>query len=102
MCKNCVNTHCSPVTHIYRRKQAVFGTTAKFQQDINQAALDRLECSLSSDEVMAYFDPSKNSILLVDASPVGLGAVLTQDGKVISYASKSPLKCGKALLSNPA
>ena len=29
---------------------------------------------------MAYFDPSKRSIVLVDASPVGLGA------KVISYA----------------
>ena len=38
---------------------------------------------------MAYFHPSKRSILLVDASPVGLGAVLTQDGKVISYASKA-------------
>jgi len=38
---------------------------------------------------MAYFDPSKKSILLVDASPVGLGAVLTQGDRVISYASKA-------------
>ena len=45
--------------------------------------------SVTSDEVMAYFDPSKRSILLVDARPVGLGAVLTQGGKVISYASKA-------------
>ena len=58
-------------------------------EDVHQAALERLKCSLTSDEVMAYFDPSKRSILLVDASPVGLGAVLTQDGKVISYASKA-------------
>ena len=58
-------------------------------EDVHQAALERLKCSLTSDEVMAYFHPSKRSILLVDASPVGLGAVLTQDGKVISYASKA-------------
>ena len=44
---------------------------------------------MTCDEVMAYFDPSKRSILLVDARPVGLGAVLTQGGKVISYASKA-------------
>ena len=58
-------------------------------EDVHQAALDRLKRSLTSDEVMAYFDPSKKSVLLVDASPVGLGAVLTQGGKVISYASKA-------------
>ena len=58
-------------------------------EDVHQAALDRLKRSLTSDEEMAYFDPSKKSILLVDASPVGLGAVLTQGGKVISYASKA-------------
>ena len=35
-------------------------------EDVHQAALERLKCSLTSDEVMAYFDPSKRSILLVD------------------------------------
>jgi len=38
---------------------------------------------------MAYFDPHKKTVLFVDASPVGLGAMLTQSGKVISYASKA-------------
>jgi len=38
---------------------------------------------------MAYFDPSKKSILLLDASPVELRAVLTQGDRVISYASKA-------------
>ena len=56
-------------------------------EDVHQEALERLRCSLASDEVITYFDPS--SALLVDASPVGLGAVLTQSGKVISYASKA-------------
>ena len=64
------------------------GVEFKWEDD-HQAALERLKCSLTSDEVTAYFDPSKKSILLVDASPVGLGAVLTQGGRVISYASKA-------------
>ena len=38
---------------------------------------------------MAYFDPYKKTVLFVDASPVGLGAMLTQSGKLISYASKA-------------
>ena len=48
-----------------------------------------MKCSLTSDEFMAYFDPHKNTVLFVDASPVGLGAMLTQRGKLISYASKA-------------
>jgi len=34
---------------------------------------------------MAYFDPTRDTEVLVDASPVGLGALLVQDGKIISY-----------------
>ena len=60
--------------------------------EVHQKALHQLKCNLTSDEVMAYFDP-----LFVDASPVGLGAMLTQSGKVISYASKT-LQCRTALL----
>lgn len=52
-----------------------------------QSAFKVIKEKLSS-EVMAYFNPAKSTKLLVDASPVGLGAVLTQEGKIISYASK--------------
>ena len=44
---------------------------------------------------MAYFDSSKNTELYIDASPFGLGAILTQttpgqqDTKVVAYASRS-------------
>ncbi|KAK3731913.1 hypothetical protein QZH41_016958, partial [Actinostola sp. cb2023] len=68
----------------------------KFEwEDVHQAALERIKSSLTSHEVMAYFDPSKKSILFVDASPIGLGAVLTQDGKVISYANKALSSVGR-------
>ena len=44
---------------------------------------------------MAYFDPSKTTELSVDASPVGLGAILAQidpatgDRTMVAYASRS-------------
>ena len=38
---------------------------------------------------MAYFDQKKDTTILVDASPVGLGAILIQSGKAICYASRA-------------
>ena len=58
-------------------------------QEVHQKALHQLKCSLTCDAVMAYFDPHNKTALFVDASPVGLGAMQTQSGKVISYASKA-------------
>ena len=56
-------------------------------QEFDQKALDQRKCSLTPDEVMAYFDPHRKAVLFVDASAVGLGAMLTKSGKMISYAS---------------
>ena len=62
---------------------------------MHQEAFETLKRLLASDTVMGYFDPSKNTELHVDASPVGLGAILTQttpgkdDTKVMAYASRS-------------
>ena len=57
----------------------------KSQQD----AFETLKQDLTSDLVMAYFDPQKESSLMVDASPVGLAAILSQEGKIIAYASRA-------------
>ena len=38
---------------------------------------------------MSYFNPAQETKVIVDASPVGLGGLLAQDGKVISYASRA-------------
>ena len=38
---------------------------------------------------MRYFDPLKELTIIVDASPVGLGGILTQDNYVLSYACRS-------------
>jgi hypothetical protein len=44
-----------------------------------ETAFRKLQNELTSDRVMAYFD----------ASPTGLGAILMQDGKVISYGNRT-------------
>lgn len=60
----------------------------------HDTALQALKDSLTSETVMSYFDPDKQSELVVDASPVGLGAILYQLGKegerhTIAYASRA-------------
>ena len=52
-------------------------------------AFQTLKNILSSDTVMSYFDPAKETQLCVDASPVGLAAIMSQDNKIIAYASRT-------------
>ena len=61
-----------------------------------QHAFETLKDLLTTDTVMSYYDPLKQTELHVHASPYGLGAILTQtttpghdDSKVIAYASRS-------------
>ena len=42
--------------------------------------------------LLHYYDPSKKSIIQVDASSRGLGVALIQEGKPIAFASKSLTK----------
>ncbi|CAB4023777.1 Transposon Tf2-9 poly, partial [Paramuricea clavata] len=60
---------------------------------IHQNAFDTLKNLLTGNTVMAHYDPSAPTHLRVDASPVGLGAMLTQTQhgitKPIAYASRT-------------
>ena len=64
-----------------------------------QQAFDSLKASMiARPNVMKYFDPQLETELVVDASPIGLGAILTQvsptnDRNVIAYASRSLTDC---------
>ena len=55
--------------------------------DEQQHAFDKLKDSLTKSHAMSYFNPTQETEVIVDASPVGLGGLLAQDGKVIRYAS---------------
>lgn len=57
--------------------------------DEQETAFCSLKDSLTSTSVMKYFDPQQELKIIVDASPVGLGGILTQDNHVLSYASRS-------------
>ena len=62
--------------------------------DEHQACFDTLKELLSSDTVLAYFDLELKSCIVVDASPVGLGAIFTRETRegnrnVVYYASRT-------------
>ena len=52
-------------------------------------ALTRLKTALSDAIALQYYDPKKHTEVYTDASPVGISAVLTQDGKVVQFASRA-------------
>ena len=54
-----------------------------------QNAFTQLQLDLSSNTVMCYYDPHKEINVITDASPVGLSGMLTQNNKVIAYASRA-------------
>ena len=61
----------------------------------HENAYQQLKAALISQPVMNYFDPVKETLLLVDASQVGLSAILAQrpmgatQAKIISYGSRA-------------
>lgn len=76
-----------PLRKLTRKgEEFVFGKEEK-------KAFQQLKSSLQETETLGYFDLKAKTIVMADASPVGLGAVLIQeqrgDMRVISYASRS-------------
>lgn len=67
-------------------------------------AFSELKKRLTEKRTLGYYNPEAKTTVIADASPVGLGAVLIQDGpkgpKVISYASKSLSDCEKNYSQN--
>ena len=55
-----------------------------------ELALNKLQEAQTGAGVMVNFDPNKDSNILVDASPGGLGAVLTENEKIQYYTSRAP------------
>ena len=69
---------------------------AKFEWGTEQQkAYETLKTALLKSPVMSYFDINKETMIHIDASPVGLSAILSQRSKgsteshIIAYASKS-------------
>ena len=59
-----------------------------------QEAFESLKTSFTNDEVMAYYNPLAETVVIVDGSPVGVGAILTQKQddasfRPVAYGSKA-------------
>lgn len=54
-----------------------------------ESSFNRLKQLVSQKTILAYFDPNKETTLSVDASPYGIGTMISQDGKPIEFASAS-------------
>ena len=54
-----------------------------------QTALRKVKDAITSQPILAFFDPHKEITLEVDASKSGLGAAIFQEGKPVAFASKS-------------
>ena len=76
------------------RKLTKKDTQFKWTQE-HDHSFKMIKEQLTGDKVMAYFDQSKETEVITDASPFGLSAILIQktpgreDRKVVAYASRS-------------
>ena len=82
-----LSTLADPLRKLTRKNQPFkFG-------EVEQQAFEALKQALSKAETLAYFDVNAKTMVMADASPIGLGAILIQkqDGipRVVSYASRS-------------
>ena len=57
----------------------------------HQTALDTLKKHPTDDKTISYFNPKSDSTLIVDASPVGLGAIFMQKNPKRKKKKLSPL-----------
>ena len=57
--------------------------------DCHEAAFKKIKELICLETTLSYFDPTKDTVIQVDASSYGLGAVLLQDNKPVAFASKS-------------
>ena len=83
------NTTISEPLRVLTKKNARFAWTTS-----HQTSFDQLKRALTRAPAMSYFDKTKDTFITVDASPVGISAILTQKGtdadtsKVVAYASR--------------
>ena len=52
-------------------------------------AVDSIKDAATKTPILAYYDPSKASVLQCDASQKGFGAVLLQEGRPVAYTSRA-------------
>ena len=57
--------------------------------DAQTKSFNAIKNALTNVATNAYFDPNRQTDVLVDASPVGISAILIQEGRPVVYASRA-------------
>jgi len=79
---------CENLSNLARPLRDLLKVDAMWIWDAQQrAAFQKLKDAFSGLPVLRLYDPKRPLVVLVDASPTGLGAVLLQDGQPVSYSS---------------
>ncbi|KZS01963.1 putative NFX1-type Zinc finger-containing protein, partial [Daphnia magna] len=60
---------------------------AWFWDNQQQKALSELRNAMSSLPILRLFDVNRSVVVSVDASPIGIGAVLMQEGQPVAFSS---------------
>ena len=77
-----LTTKCEPLNRLTRKDQI-------FQwAEVQQRAFEDIKKAIANTPILAYYDLEKPVTIQTDMSDVGVGAVLLQNGKPVSYASK--------------
>ena len=63
--------------------------TAWQWEESEENAFRNIQDALTEEVTTSFFDPQKETAIHVDASPVGVAGILSQEGRVVTYASRS-------------
>ena len=79
---------------IYPLLELTKGNIPWWWTHLHQTIFYDLKTDLISPKVMSYYDPSINSLIIANASPVGISAVLLQQPsdssyRIIAYSSRT-------------
>lgn len=60
-------------TSVHQKKKKIFECTTE-----QETSFQSFKTTLTNTQVMAFYNPQENTSITVDASPTGLGAILSQ------------------------
>ena len=81
---------CSSLSEIVSPLRLLLKSGVEWQSDANtDQVFDKVKNSLANLPVLRLFDPSLPVLLSVDTSPLGVGAVLLQNGQPLEFASRT-------------
>ena len=93
-----IATYMSPFTPNLSQHTAILRDLLKKDSEFvwtpaHESAFQRTKDAICREATLSYFDPAVETVVQVDASSRGLGAVLLQKNKPIAFASKSLSDC---------